>query len=192
MLTETPAILAFVAQTHPEARLAPLDDPFAFAEMQAFNSYLCATVHVAHAHRSAALAGPTSPRRRGMKRTVPETVGACFALIERKMLAARGRWASLTIADPYLFTSRHGSKRTASIRAISRRCTSTGRAWPSGPPCAAPSRARAWRRRGDVAPLLDEGGACCDLIEPASSPRAIASKDACPSGRAMAMQSKGA
>src|SRR5690606_41728639 len=49
VLTETPAILAFVAQSFPEARLAPLDDPFAFAEVQAFNSYLCSTVHVNHA-----------------------------------------------------------------------------------------------------------------------------------------------
>ena len=32
VLTETPAILAYIAQTHPAARLAPLDDPFAFAE----------------------------------------------------------------------------------------------------------------------------------------------------------------
>src|SRR5262249_35215253 len=30
VLTETPAILAFVAQSFPQARLAPLDDPFAF------------------------------------------------------------------------------------------------------------------------------------------------------------------
>src|SRR5690242_16010448 len=51
ILTETPAILAFVAQSFPAARLAPLDDPFAFARLQAFNSYLCSTVHVAHAHR---------------------------------------------------------------------------------------------------------------------------------------------
>src|SRR5215475_8655206 len=50
ILTETPAMLAFIAQSFPEARLAPLDDPFAFAQLQAFNSYLCATLHVAHAH----------------------------------------------------------------------------------------------------------------------------------------------
>src|SRR5215470_9717080 len=48
ILTETPAMLAFIAQTFPDARLAPLDDPFAFAELQAFNSYLCSTLHVAH------------------------------------------------------------------------------------------------------------------------------------------------
>ena len=51
ILTETPAMLAYVAQSFPEARLAPLDDPFAFGQVQAFNSYLCSTVHVAHAHR---------------------------------------------------------------------------------------------------------------------------------------------
>src|SRR5262245_24228030 len=51
ILTETPALLLYVAQTHPAAGLAPLDDPHALAEAQAFNNYLCATVHVAHAHR---------------------------------------------------------------------------------------------------------------------------------------------
>src|ERR1700690_1576942 len=51
VLTETPAILAFIAQTFPRAHLAPLEDAFGFARVQAFNSYLCSTVHVAHAHR---------------------------------------------------------------------------------------------------------------------------------------------
>lgn len=51
VLTETPAMLAFIAQTFPRAQLAPLDDPFAFAQVQAFNSYVCSTLHVAHAHR---------------------------------------------------------------------------------------------------------------------------------------------
>ena len=51
IITETPAILIFIAQSFPAAKLAPLDDPFAFARVQAFNSYLCSTVHVAHAHR---------------------------------------------------------------------------------------------------------------------------------------------
>ena len=36
VLTENPAILAYIAQTHPQAKLAPLDDPFAFAELQSF------------------------------------------------------------------------------------------------------------------------------------------------------------
>lgn len=49
-LSETPAILAFIAQTHPHAALAPVD-PFELARCQAFDSYFCSTVHIAHAHR---------------------------------------------------------------------------------------------------------------------------------------------
>ena len=51
IITETPAILAYVAQSFPAARLAPLQDAFDLARVQAFTSYLCSTVHVAHAHR---------------------------------------------------------------------------------------------------------------------------------------------
>ena len=50
VLTETTAILAYVAQAFPAANLAMLDDPFEFARLQAFNSYLASTVHVNHAH----------------------------------------------------------------------------------------------------------------------------------------------
>ncbi len=38
VLTETPAILVFIAQSFPKVRLAPLDDAFLFAQVQAFNS----------------------------------------------------------------------------------------------------------------------------------------------------------
>ena len=105
-LTETPAILAYIAQSYPEAQLAPLDDPFAFADLQAFMSYLCATVHVAHAHRARGYRwADDSAAHEAMKKKVPQSVGACFDLIERKML--RGPWVmgdAYTVADPYLFT----------------------------------------------------------------------------------------
>ena len=106
ILTETPAILAFIAQSFPQAKLAPLEDAFLFARAQAFNSYLCSTLHVAHAHRmrgnrwaddSAAIAA--------MQRKVPESVTACYRLIEANML--EGPWVmgeAYTICDPYLFT----------------------------------------------------------------------------------------
>ena len=106
VLTETPAILAYIAQSYPKAGLAPLDDPFAFAELQAFMSYLCATVHVAHAHRARGYRWADDPAAfEAMKKKVPQSVGACFALIEGGML--RGPWVmgdAYTIADPYLFT----------------------------------------------------------------------------------------
>lgn len=106
ILTETPAILAFVAQSFPAARLAPLDDPFAFAQVQSFNSYLCATVHVAHAHRLRGSRWADDPAAiEAMRKKVPQTVGECFDLIEREML--QGPWvmgAAYTICDAYLFT----------------------------------------------------------------------------------------
>jgi glutathione S-transferase len=105
-LTETPAMLAYIAQSFPRARLAPLDDAFGFAEVQAFNSYLCSTVHVAHAHRMRGARWADDPAAiEAMKRKVPDTMAACFDLIESKML--HGPWVmgeSYTICDPYLFT----------------------------------------------------------------------------------------
>ena len=106
ILTETPAMLAYIAQSFPKAGLAPLDDPFAFAQVQSFNSYLCATLHVAHAHKLRGARWATEESSfADMKRMIPKSVGACFALIERNML--RGPWVmgeSYTICDPYLYT----------------------------------------------------------------------------------------
>jgi glutathione S-transferase len=106
VLTETPAILVFIAQSFPRAALAPLDDPFALARVQAFNSYLCSTVHVAHAHRVRGYRWADEPDAiAAMKRKVPQSVGECFGLIERGML--QGPWvmgSTYTICDPYLFT----------------------------------------------------------------------------------------
>ncbi len=104
VLTETPAILAYIAQTHPNAKLAPAD-AFGFAQMQAFNSYLCSTVHVAHAHKGRGTRWADDPAAIAeMKRKVPESVGACFDLIEKGL---NGPWAmgeNFTVSDPYLFT----------------------------------------------------------------------------------------
>lgn len=106
ILTETPALLVFIAQQYPGARLAPFDDAFAFAEMQSFNSYLCSTVHVAHAHRMRGYRWVDDPAAiEAMRRKVPQSVGDGFALIEQQLL--RGPWVmgeAYTICDPYLFT----------------------------------------------------------------------------------------
>jgi glutathione S-transferase len=105
VLTETPAILAFIAQSFPHAKLVP-QDPFEFAQVQSINSYLCSTVHVAHAHKMRGARWATEETSfADMKRKVPETMTACFTLIERAML--RGPWVmgeQYTICDPYLYT----------------------------------------------------------------------------------------
>jgi glutathione S-transferase len=106
VLTEIPALLVFIAQTFPQARLAPLDDAFALARVQAFNSYLCSTCHVAHAHRMRGYRWADEPEAlEAMKRKVPASVTQCFELIEHGML--QGPWVmgeAYTICDPYLFT----------------------------------------------------------------------------------------
>lgn len=105
VLTETPAILAFIAQSFPQANLAP-QDPFAFAQVQSINSYLCSTVHVCHAHKGRGYRWASEETSfADMKRKIPETMLACFTLIERDMLM--GPWVmggQYTICDPYLYT----------------------------------------------------------------------------------------
>src|SRR6187402_3887423 len=105
ILTETPAMLVYVAQSFPAAGLAPMDDPFLFAEIQSFNSYLCSHLHVAHAHRMRGYrwVDPDDAHSiAAMQRKVPESVGAGFELVEREML--KGPWVMgerFTICDPY-------------------------------------------------------------------------------------------
>ena len=106
VLTETPAILAYICQTFPAAKLAPIDDPFAFAQVQSFNSYLCATVHVAHAHRYRGERWADDPAAiAAMQQKVPQTMAACFELIEHDLF--RGPYVmgnDYTVCDMYLFT----------------------------------------------------------------------------------------
>ena len=86
VVTETPAILAWIAQTHPQAKLAPAD-AFDFAAAQAFNSYLCSTVHPAHAHRPRAARWSDDPAaQKTMQAKVPQNMSDCFTLIENDML----------------------------------------------------------------------------------------------------------
>ena len=106
VLTETPAMLAYIAQIFPKAKLAPLDDPFEFAQAQSFNSYLCSTVHINHAHKIRGARWATQESSfADMKAMVPKTMGACFSLIEQRMF--RGPWVmgdQFTVCDPYLYT----------------------------------------------------------------------------------------
>jgi len=105
VLTETPAILVYIAQLFPQSSLALPADPFAFAEIQAVNSYLASTLHVAHAHklRGSRWANDAAAIE-AMRAKVPESVAACFELIETRLF--RGPWVMgerFSIADPYLF-----------------------------------------------------------------------------------------
>ena len=105
VLTETPALLVFVAQSFPAARLAPLDDPFAFARLLELASYLASTVHVAHAHKRRGSRWADDPAaHEAMRQRVPQTMTACATHLEAQLT---GPWAlgeHYSVADPYLYT----------------------------------------------------------------------------------------
>lgn len=108
VLTETPAMLVYIAQKFPAKNLALMNEPFKFAEVQAFNSYLCSSAHIAHAHRMRGYRWVDASDEhsiKAMQKKVPESVSAHFDLIEHKLF--KGPWVMgdrYTICDPYLFT----------------------------------------------------------------------------------------
>ncbi|WP_374384356.1 glutathione S-transferase family protein [Dongia sp.] len=106
ILTETPAILFYIAQTHPTAQLAPFDDPFALGQALSFASYLCATVHVAHAHRTRGYRWVDDVAAiEAMKKKAAGNVAECFRLIETEMLVGPYVLGErYSVCDPYLFT----------------------------------------------------------------------------------------
>lgn len=106
VLTETVALLAYVAQRFPDAHLAPTD-PVQFARMQGFHSYLASTVHVAHAHGRRGARWSDDPAAiTSMQDKVAANMAECCALIEAHWLDC-GPWVlgeTFSVADAYLFT----------------------------------------------------------------------------------------
>jgi glutathione S-transferase len=108
VLTETPALLQYIAQTFPQAALAPVDDVFLLAKVNEFNSYLCSTVHVNHAHKGRGyrwVDAADNAALEAMKKKVPETMAESFTLIEEQML--KGPWVlgeRFSTSDLYLYT----------------------------------------------------------------------------------------
>jgi glutathione S-transferase len=107
LLTETPAILLYICQLYPQAGLAPLDDPFKLAQLQAFNSYLCSTVHVHHAHRVRGERWSDDPAVvAALKLKVTRNMRDCFEYIQSEYLQS-GPYVmgdALSVGDFYLFT----------------------------------------------------------------------------------------
>lgn len=104
VITENPAILNYVAATHPEAHMLP-DTPFARAEADALNAYLCATVHVAFAHLlRGSRWSDDADAQAAMTDKVASNLAECASVIEAHYL--RGPWAMgerYTLCDAYLF-----------------------------------------------------------------------------------------
>lgn len=105
LLTETPALLTYLARLVPTAGLLPTA-PFLEARALSFLSYLASTVHVAHAHRMRGSRwSDDADAIASMQRKVPQSVLDVFSLIEHDKLA--GPWVlgeQYSICDAHLFT----------------------------------------------------------------------------------------
>ncbi|MCQ0091439.1 glutathione S-transferase family protein [Roseovarius sp. M141] len=104
ILTETGAILDYIAAIAPDARLMP-EGPFQAAQLRGVMYYLASTMHVNHAHRlRGSRWADTATAQEDMRAKVPETMAESCIYIEQHCLA--GPFVTgdrITVADAYLF-----------------------------------------------------------------------------------------
>ncbi|MBW4962804.1 glutathione S-transferase family protein [Sulfitobacter sp. CW3] len=104
VLTETGALLEYIADVAPSAKLIPTDPALA-AHMRSAMYYLASTMHIAHAHK---LRGSRWASQQSsfddMRSMVPQTMAACAKYVETDLLRGDSVLGqSFSIADLYLF-----------------------------------------------------------------------------------------
>jgi glutathione S-transferase len=104
ILTETGALLDYVATLAPQVGLIP-DDPFLAAKMRETMYYLASTMHVSHAHKMRGHRWADNENSwQDMTRRVPGNMTDCAAHIETNCpLAPFVLGDMFSLADPYLF-----------------------------------------------------------------------------------------
>lgn len=103
-LTETGAILEYIAATNPHAQLVP-DDPFAAAHMRSVMFYMASTMHVNHAHGVRGIRWADHPESHAdMAAKTAQTMTDSAAYFAAECL--RGDYVlgdAFSLADPYAF-----------------------------------------------------------------------------------------
>ena len=104
LLTETGAILDYIAAVTPQAHLVP-DDPIEAAQMRSIMYYIASTMHVNHAHKMRGSRWADKPESHAdMAAKVPQTMAQSANYLENHCF--RGPFfmgPQLTLADPYAF-----------------------------------------------------------------------------------------
>lgn len=104
VLTETGALLDYIAALAPDAGLIPAS-PEDAAHMRGVMYYLASTMHVAHAHKMRGTRwANNADSHADMAAKVPQTMTECAQFVEADCL--RGDYVcgdAFTLADPYLF-----------------------------------------------------------------------------------------
>lgn len=104
ILTETGALLEYIAALAPDAGLVPAD-PFAAARMREMMYYLASTMHVNHAHKLRGARWADNPSSHAdMAARVPRTMTASAAYVDARLAGPYLLGDALCLADPYLFT----------------------------------------------------------------------------------------
>lgn len=105
-ITENTAILAYLAQSFPDARLVPSPTPFGVAQVTSFNSFLATTVHITLRHFSRPrMFADGEVAHAALRAKVPEMLNYYFGIIEDMMKDGRPfvHGDQYTVSDPYLF-----------------------------------------------------------------------------------------
>ena len=105
ILTETGAILEYLAGLAPDSGLIPTD-PWEAAQMRSVMHYLASTMHVNHAHKMRGHRWANEDASKAdMTAKVPETMATSCAFIEESCaLSPFAMGSAMTLADPWLFT----------------------------------------------------------------------------------------
>jgi glutathione S-transferase len=103
-LTETGALLEYIAELAPDAQLVP-DDAISKAQMRSVMYYLASTMHVNHAHKMrGARWADRAESHADMAAKVTETMTASARFVEESCLQGPFVMGDrFTIADPYTF-----------------------------------------------------------------------------------------
>ena len=104
ILTETGALLDYIADLAPEANLRP-SDPYAAAQVRAVMYYLASTMHVNHAHRARGTRWADQESSiEDMKAKAVQTMTDSATFIENHVLSGPYILGDrICMADPYLF-----------------------------------------------------------------------------------------
>ncbi|ORE87939.1 glutathione binding-like protein [Aurantimonas sp. 22II-16-19i] len=105
IVTENPAILRYIAVTHPDKALWP-SDPRGEARCAEWLAFLASGVHPTYAHiRRAERYASTQAGRTDVVETGTRATREIYQMVENKLAAASEGWAAgdgYTVADPYL------------------------------------------------------------------------------------------
>lgn len=103
ILTETGAILDYIAAISPKSGLVPTD-PFKAAKMRAIMYYLASTMHVNHAHKLRGTRwADNASSHADMTAKVAQNMAECCDYIESQFIGPFVLGANISLADIYLF-----------------------------------------------------------------------------------------